>query len=59
VALRPSATATADELVAYCKERLLPYKAPVRIAFLDALPKGGSGKILRRELRALLAAGDP
>jgi long-chain acyl-CoA synthetase len=58
VALRPGATATADELVAYCKERLLPYKAPVRIAFHDTLPKGGSGKILRRELRALLAAGD-
>jgi long-chain acyl-CoA synthetase len=58
VALRPGAAATADELVAYCKERLLPYKAPVRIAFLDTLPKGGSGKILRRELRALLAAGE-
>jgi long-chain acyl-CoA synthetase len=58
VALRPGAAATAEELVAYCKERLLPYKAPVRIAFLDALPKSGSGKVLRRELRALLAAGE-
>jgi long-chain acyl-CoA synthetase len=58
VALRPGGTATADELVAYCKERLLPYKAPVRITFLETLPKSASGKILRRELRAALAAGE-
>ena len=59
VALRPGAAATAAELVAYCKERLLPYKAPARVEFLDALPKSGSGKVLRRELRALLDAPAP
>jgi long-chain acyl-CoA synthetase len=55
VVLHADATATADELIAWCKARLTPYKAPVRVQFLPALPKGGSGKILRRELRELLA----
>src|SRR5207237_2853876 len=45
VALRPGVTATATELVSFCKERLLPYKAPVRVEFLDALPKRGSGHV--------------
>jgi long-chain acyl-CoA synthetase len=56
VALRPGTAATAAELIAFCKERLTPYKAPVDVAFFPALPKGPSGKMLRRELRALLGA---
>jgi long-chain acyl-CoA synthetase len=56
VVLRPGAQATAEELIAWCKQRLTPYKAPSRVVFLDALPKSASGKILRRELRQLLGA---
>jgi len=56
VVLRAGASATAEELIAWCKQRLTPYKAPVRIHFLDALPKSASGKILRRELRERLGA---
>lgn len=41
---------SADELIAYCKDRLAPYAVPRRIAFVDALPKTAVGKILRREL---------
>jgi len=44
---------TAEEVIAYAKERLALYKVPRQIAFLDALPKSAVGKILRRELRAL------
>jgi long-chain acyl-CoA synthetase len=51
VSLRPGQMVTTDELVAYCRERLAPYKAPRRVEILDELPKTASGKILRREMR--------
>ena len=54
VVRRAGSTVGNAELIAWCKARLTPYKAPVRITFPDALPKGASGKILRRELRAML-----
>jgi long-chain acyl-CoA synthetase len=54
VVLREGATASESDLIAWSKTRLTPYKAPVRVVFLPALPKGGSGKVLRRELRALV-----
>jgi long-chain acyl-CoA synthetase len=52
VVLKPGQTATADELIAYCKQHLAPYKVPRAIDFRDALPKTMIGKILRRELVA-------
>jgi fatty-acyl-CoA synthase len=51
VSLRPRAETTAAELVEFCKERMAPFKVPKRIDFADSLPKGGTGKILKRELR--------
>jgi len=51
VVLRPGAAATADELIAHCRERLAVYKAPHVVNFVDELPKTASGKVLRRELR--------
>jgi long-chain acyl-CoA synthetase len=39
------------ELIAYCRERLAAYKAPRKVKFVDELPQGPSGKILKRELR--------
>ena len=53
VALKPGARATADEIVAFCHERLAKYKCPKQVRFVDALPKNPVGKILRKELRAL------
>jgi long-chain acyl-CoA synthetase len=47
---------TADELIAHCRAHLAAYKAPRRIVFKDALPLGPTGKILKKELRALIAA---
>lgn len=52
VSLREGQSATADELAAYCKERMAAYKYPRSIEFLDELPKTVTGKILRRQLRA-------
>jgi long-chain acyl-CoA synthetase len=51
VVRRPGAALTADQLSRYCKERLAAYKYPRVIEFRDALPKGPTGKILKRELR--------
>jgi long-chain acyl-CoA synthetase len=51
VALKIGATASAEEIIVFCKERLAAYKYPRMVEFIDALPKGPTGKILKRELR--------
>lgn len=52
VVLKTGQRATEDELRAYCKERLAPYKVPARIEFRADLPKTMIGKVLRRALAA-------
>ncbi|GAA2142469.1 FadD3 family acyl-CoA ligase [Actinomadura napierensis] len=51
VRLRPGRTATADELVAHCRERLANFKVPKEVVFVDDLPKTASGKVRRVELK--------
>jgi long-chain acyl-CoA synthetase len=51
VALKPGATATPEELQAHVKERVAAYKYPRHVWLEDELPKGPTGKILRREVR--------
>ncbi len=51
VSLRPGQEATAEELIAFCRQQMAAYKYPRQIEFLDELPKTVSGKLLRRELR--------
>jgi long-chain acyl-CoA synthetase len=51
VSLKPGTTATPEELIAHCKERMAAYKYPRSVVLLDELPKTVTGKILRRELR--------
>jgi len=53
VVLKDGATATADEIIAFCRTRLASYKVPRQVVFRDSLPKSGVGKYLRRELRNL------
>ena len=50
VVLKPGQTATAEELMAFCREQLAPFKVPRAIEFRDALPKTLIGKVLRRQL---------
>jgi long-chain acyl-CoA synthetase len=50
VALKPGASATPDELRAFARERVAAYKYPRHVWLVDALPKGPTGKILRREV---------
>ena len=51
VVLRPGMSVTVDELRAFCKEHLAPYKVPTKIEFRTELPKSMVGKVLRRLLR--------
>jgi acyl-CoA synthetase (AMP-forming)/AMP-acid ligase II len=51
VALRPGQEATAEELIEFCRGRLASFKVPKRVDVAASLPKGGTGKILKRELR--------
>ena len=53
VVRKPGASVTEDELKAFVKERLAPYKYPRFIEFLDDLPKTATGKIQRFKLREL------
>ena len=48
---------TAEELVAYCRERLDPYKCPVKVELVDTLPRDPNGKVLKRHLRDAAWAG--
>ncbi len=51
-------TLTTEEVMAFARRHLAGYKVPRSVTFEDELPKTGSGKVLKRELRArLLAAG--
>jgi long-chain acyl-CoA synthetase len=50
VVARPGETLTADEIRAWCKERMAPFKVPTQVEFRSELPKTTVGKILRREL---------
>jgi long-chain acyl-CoA synthetase len=51
VSFKPGLSATEDELIAHCKERMAAYKYPRSVVLLEELPKTVTGKILRRELR--------
>jgi long-chain acyl-CoA synthetase len=48
---RPGGTCTADELIAFARERLAGYKLPRSVEFVAELPRTPSGKVLKRELR--------
>jgi long-chain acyl-CoA synthetase len=51
VALKPGASATPAELQQFVRDRVAAYKYPRRVWLVDALPKGPTGKILRREVK--------
>ncbi len=55
VELKPGASATEQELIAFCRERLAGFKTPKAVVF-DELPKTSTGKIQKFELRKRLEA---
>lgn len=53
VVVQPGATLTPDDIVKFTKERMAHFKALREAEIVDALPKGGTGKILKSELRKI------
>ncbi len=51
IVVRPGYSITEQELRAYCRERLAPYKVPAHVEFRSELPKTLVGKVLRRALK--------
>ena len=51
VILRPGMTTTPEELRAYCRKTLAPYKVPAQVEIVTELPMSQTGKVLRRMLR--------
>jgi len=50
----PGATLKEADVIAHCRRELTAYKVPKEVRFLEALPKSNVGKILRKDLRALI-----
>ena len=57
VVLAPGSALTAEQITAFGREHLASYKVPRSVDFLEELPRTGSGKILKRQLRAPFWAG--
>jgi long-chain acyl-CoA synthetase len=53
VVLKPNASASEEELINFCRASLADYKCPKRIYFVSDIPKGATGKLLKRELARL------
>mgnify|MGYP001569249274 CR=1 FL=1 len=51
IVLKEGASATEQEIIDHCREKLAVYKAPVQVDFVKELPKSATGKILKRMLR--------
>jgi long-chain acyl-CoA synthetase len=52
ISVRPGAELSQEEVEGHLKEQLAKYKLPTEYMFVEELPKGPTGKILKRELRA-------
>jgi long-chain acyl-CoA synthetase len=59
VSLKPGAQASEEDIIAFVKERVAAYKYPRSVQFVETLPKGATGKILKKELKAQLEAAAP
>jgi fatty-acyl-CoA synthase len=51
VVLKPEASVTESELIEFCRSRLSHYKCPRSFEFVSSLPKTGTGKVLKKDLR--------
>jgi long-chain acyl-CoA synthetase len=58
VVLKKGESATQEEFITYCEDKLAKYKLPTEIEFRDDLPKTNVGKVLRKVLRAEEIAGE-
>ncbi|MBK8049917.1 MAG: AMP-binding protein [Anaerolineales bacterium] len=56
VVRQPGATVTEAEIIDYCRQRLVAYKAPRNIVFVDDLPRNAMGKVQKADLRRMLCS---
>ncbi|HEX5365519.1 MAG TPA: AMP-binding protein [Acidimicrobiales bacterium] len=56
VVVRPGSQVSPEDLVRFCAERVAPAKRPEQVVILDELPRTGTGKVVRRDLRPVLEA---
>ena len=54
VVLKDGAECSEQEVIEFCKARLADYKCPKTVHFVDDIPKGPTGKLLKRELAQML-----
>jgi fatty-acyl-CoA synthase len=59
VVLRPGAETGADDLLAWARERIAPYKCPRQIFLVDGLPMSSAMKVKRAEVKATLLERKP
>ncbi|MGD9630375.1 MAG: class I adenylate-forming enzyme family protein [Pyrinomonadaceae bacterium] len=55
----PTTQVTPDDIIAFCKLHLADYKCPKTVHFVADIPKGPTGKLLKRELAKLLSSKSP
>lgn len=56
IVLREGKEATAEEIIAFCRAQLADYKCPKTVRLVEEIPKGPTGKLLKRELASLYAS---
>ncbi len=56
IVLQPSMSVGEQEIIAFCRERLVHYKAPRQVIFVPELPRNAMGKVQKAELRQQLCA---
>lgn len=56
IVLKPGAKISEEEVIDYCKGRLADFKCPKTVHFVEDIPKGPTGKLLKRELAKMLSA---
>ncbi|HEX8069752.1 MAG TPA: long-chain-fatty-acid--CoA ligase [Pyrinomonadaceae bacterium] len=57
VVLKPGAQSSEEELIEFCRAHLADFKCPKRVHLIAEMPKGPTGKVLKRELARRLRAG--
>ena len=59
VVLKDGAKVTGEEIMNFCRERLADFKCPKSVHFLEDIPKGPTGKLLKRELAKMFTESVP
>lgn len=56
IVLKAEANVSKEEIIDFCKQHLADYKCPKTVHFVDTIPKGPTGKLLKRELAKFFAS---